>query len=186
MNRISRLPSKLIKIMAVLIAGVFVCLSFLFGVGLEGVRYSNPSKSARAAKWSRAYLRHVELSPVEPMAKNGFSPKEAWLESIYENKMTFSLLPKKVAGVRLCVRFDYSQDKAIRSGMMLHDLEMTINGTSPVRLGGSSDGTGFTFEFSPDPSSVSPVSSGVFPEEGELTFFEKTKQIESRFHYSIK
>jgi hypothetical protein len=174
------------KTIIVLVAAMFVCLSLLFSFGLDKDKFSGPSKSANSAKWRGVYLRHVELSPVEPVAKNGFSPREAWLESIHENYESVPIIRNRNVGIRLCVRFENSPDGVIRKSTILHDLRMTINGTSPKGQGGRWNTSGVTFVFSPDPNSVSPIASGTFPEEGELTFFEKTEKIESKFRYSIK
>jgi hypothetical protein len=56
---------------------------------------------------------------------------------------------------------------------------MTLNGKAPKPMGGTRYSTGMTFKFPIEPDE--PI-----PEEGEVTFIEKTLKIESRFRYRIR
>ena len=187
-NRIpksSRRRRKTILILAASAFGVFACLILFCGLGMNKNKFGSPSTSSRSAKWGGVFLHPVELiaiapdAQIAPDAPEGFKPREAWIESIYEHYESFSFLRKRIAGKRLCIRIDYSPTGPFRKETSLSDLHMTINGKAPKPMGGVWNSTGTTFDFPIKPDE--PI-----PEEGEVTFMEKSLKIESRFRYRIR
>jgi hypothetical protein len=174
----------LIRIACALVICAFLWLLLnyiVFGGG--ATKFTHASMSSRSARWGGRHVHDAQLEVIESNDPQGaFMPREAWIETAYENVEGSFPYRKKVAGIRLCVRFEISP--ALPS--IGRDVRTTINGITPEGQGRVSNKTGVTFEVLPDPNETIPVLGREFPPEGELTFTEQDRGREVTLRYVIK
>lgn len=149
----------------------------LCGFGMEKDKYSRPSASSQSAKRRGVFLHDIELTPV-PGQLDGLAPKEAWVESIYENYESFPMMRKGIAGTRLCVRLEESKTSNADKSES-DDLYITVNGEVPKARGGVWDSMGVTLDFASH-------KKDPFANEGELSICETKRTTLRRFRYRIK
>lgn len=164
-------------------SAAFAFILVVIGGG-RPTRISSPSQTIIQSKRGGAFLKTVKLVPIKPFDSRGLEPKEAWIETIFENDQGWPIVREKPAGERLCIRIDDADLSKSPSAVNETDidwlkLKVTINGVAPPNLGGVGYRTGFTFGFELD-------SSVEFPTTGEISFSSESKGITSSFKYVVE
>ena len=159
--------------LSLLILATFLWLRFVGG----NTRTTSPSLSAFSSKLTGAFVANVQLQLKGESAPVEFAPREAWVEKIYENYESVPIR-KCVDGTRLCVLIVRGTTAAFESLRDYESMELMLNGQQVTPMQCISYCGKTTFEF--------PMESfETFPKQGEITFRNTAKNIESNFHYSI-